>query len=319
MSKKAKFLIAGIILAFVGVCFVLLVCSYNNVALKNSDLNLSSKDKNETNLRKKVIKVVIKDKNVTIKTDENSTKVFDENVTTTDENLSDNRYFLDLKCESSKKPKLAIIIDDVATKKQIEYIKNSQTLLTPSFLPPANNHKNSDKLVDNFDYYMIHLPLEAMNFSKPEAYTLTTNMNYDEIEKFIAKLRELYPKAEFINNHTGSKFTSNVESMKMLLKAMQKYNFAFIDSKTISNSALPELAKEYNMKNVYREVFLDNINEVSKVRKMIEQAVKIAKKRGFAIAIGHPRKPTMQALKESKDLLDQVELVKVSEIYGCYK
>ncbi|HED6149274.1 TPA: divergent polysaccharide deacetylase family protein, partial [Campylobacter coli] len=46
------------------------------------------------------------------------------------------------------------------------------------------------------------------------------------------------------------------------------------------------------------------------------EAVRLAKQKGFAIAIGHPRKNTFKALEQSKDLLKSVELVYLSEIYA---
>jgi hypothetical protein len=54
---------------------------------------------------------------------------------------------------------------------------------------------------------------------------------------------------------------------------------------------------------------------VNYIHKQLAQAVKIAKKKGYAVAIGHPHKITMQALASANDILKDVELVYLESIY----
>ena len=51
------------------------------------------------------------------------------------------------------------------------------------------------------------------------------------------------------------------------------------------------------------------------VREQIKKAIAIAKRKGYAIAICHPHKNTLQVLYESKNLLRDVDLVQVDKIY----
>ena len=46
----------------------------------------------------------------------------------------------------------------------------------------------------------------------------------------------------------------------------------------------------------------------------IQEAVAVAKRHGSAIAIGHPRPDTIKALRESKALLGEVQLVGIEQI-----
>ncbi|EPZ1017452.1 divergent polysaccharide deacetylase family protein [Campylobacter jejuni] len=216
----------------------------------------------------------------------------------------------------SKKPKLAIIIDDMANASQVRGLKALNLKLNPSFFPPDKNHSETPKLALKFDFYMVHLPLAAINYNKPELDTLSPNDSKKRIFKKIKQIKKDFKDLRYINNHTGSLFTSNEEAMRKLYEALKNQNIFFVDSKTIGNSKANKIAKELSMPYIQRDVFLDNEDDVNYVKKQLESAVKLAQKKGFVIAIGHPRKNTFKALEQSKDLLKSVELVYLSEIYG---
>ena len=81
-----------------------------------------------------------------------------------------------------------------------------------------------------------------------------------------------------------------------------------------------DASKKLGLKYAYRDVFLDNEQNVSKILKMINKAVAVAKKDGVAIAICHPYKSTFEALKiAQKDAFNGVEVVYVDKIYEYYK
>jgi len=214
----------------------------------------------------------------------------------------------------SNKPKLAILIDDVTTKRQIESIKNIGYIVNMAFLPPTSGHKNSAKITDNLDLYMIHLPLQASSSKYEEENTLYINHSIEKIDERIKNLKALYPKAVFINNHTGSKFTSNQVAMDKLFQVLKKYNYTFIDSRTTAKSVATKSSKKYGVKMFSRNIFLDNKKDKNYIQKQLKKAIKAAKKNGMAIAIGHPYGITFKTLKESKHLLKDLELVYVHQL-----
>ena len=63
-----------------------------------------------------------------------------------------------------------------------------------------------------------------------------------------------------------------------------------------------------------RNIFLDNKKDKKYIQKQLKKAIKIAKKNGMAIAIGHPYGITFKTLKESKHLLEGLELVYVNKL-----
>ncbi|WP_270962611.1 divergent polysaccharide deacetylase family protein [Campylobacter upsaliensis] len=219
-----------------------------------------------------------------------------------------------LKLIIGQKPKLAIIIDDMANEEQTRSLKALNLKLNPSFFPSHALHPNTPKLAKEFEFYMVHLPLKALSFQNKMS-VLSPEDSEEEIEKTIAKIKGEFKKLKFINNHTGSLFTSDEEAMRKLYKALDKYHLSFVDSKTIHNSKAPKIAKEMQKIYIKRDVFLDNEDDVDYVKNQLLNAVNLAQKRGYAIAIGHPKKNTFKALKESKELLKSVDLVYLSELY----
>jgi hypothetical protein len=210
--------------------------------------------------------------------------------------------------------KLVIIMDDVSYAHDLKAIQSTGLPLVMSFLPPSSRHPDSALLAKQQHNYMVHLPLEAVAFQDEEPNTLRIDSTEDEIEKRLNILKQLYPNAHYMNNHTGSKFTSDPEAMDRLIHVMQKEGLQFVDSRTIATTKGREATAKYGMRYIVRDVFLDDKDGVENVKKQIKEAVRKAKLYGTAIAIGHPRVDTIEALKESKELLKEVQLVGIDQI-----
>lgn len=213
------------------------------------------------------------------------------------------------------KPKLAIIIDDVSVRSHVNAIKSLKIPLTMSFLPPSSTRPNSAKLASKEKFYMVHLPMEAQSFRAEEPFTLRVSDSEQIIQKRIIELKKLFPRVKYINNHTGSKFTSNEVAMNRLIYALKSQNINFIDSRTTANTKAPKVLKNYGLNYVARDVFLDHESDKAYIKTQIKKAIKIAKLHGTAIAIGHPHANTILALNESKNLFKDVELVYINRLY----
>lgn len=213
------------------------------------------------------------------------------------------------------KPKLVIIIDDVSTNAQKEKIQNIGYPITMAFLPPTPSHKESAKIAQNLKFYMIHFPMQASSaFKGEEINTLKITDSYEVIENRVKQLRAWYPNAIYTNNHTGSVFTENEEAMDKLFRALKKYNFIFVDSRTSAKSVAKKYAKKYEMPYIVRNTFIDNDRNFTAIQNQLKKAIEIAKKQGYAIAIGHPHDITLKVLKDSKHLLKDVEPILVNKL-----
>jgi polysaccharide deacetylase 2 family uncharacterized protein YibQ len=214
----------------------------------------------------------------------------------------------------SSKPKLAIIFDDVSFSSDLRSIHKLKFVSTPSFFPPTPRHPRTPFLAKKEKIYMVHLPLEALNYPKEEDDTLYVNDSYARINQRLKSIKRNFPRLKYINNHTGSKFTKDYRAMDYLIKSFVNNDFVFIDSRTISRTKTKELAKKYGMRFMQRNIFLDHKANVAYIRNQLRKAVYHAKKYGRAIAIGHPRRHTLEALSDVADILKDVECVTIDKI-----
>lgn len=215
----------------------------------------------------------------------------------------------------AKKPKLVIIIDDVSSAKQLARIRSLPIKVTPSIFPPYELSKSNNRLAQGLDHYMIHLPMQSGKVYDNQYATLKVTDSRKKIEARVKELRRLFPAARYVNNHTGSVFTDNYNAMKILYTALRNEGFVFVDSRTIGTTKVPKIAHAAGDAYVARDMFIDNIQNISYIRTQLKQGVQKAKKNGYAIVIGHPHSVTMKAIAGSKDIFEEVELVYIDEIY----
>jgi len=211
-------------------------------------------------------------------------------------------------------PKLAIILDDVSFPWQTKLIKEIPYKVTPSFFPPTKGHPETVRLSQEFEFAMIHLPLESKHYSRPEVDTLNITDGIDVIEKRIQRIKAWFPQIKYYNNHTGGSYTADYDAMDRLIHVLKENGLNFVDSRTIGNSKASVICKKYGMFLFSRDVFLDNSLEKPLIRAQLRQAVEKAKRNGYAIAIGHPHKNTLDVLKNSTDLLEGIDLVYLKDL-----
>ena len=308
--------------------------SKNNILEKNLETEENKKEIFEQELKKDILKEVLEkqkeiekskiEEKVEIKQAKEPSKEIEDEIieekTKIEKPAIKEKKELITKKDSYKydlktKPKLVIIIDDVVSKSQKDKILNIGYPITMAFLPPNSGHKESAIIAQNLPFHMIHFPMQASkNFKNIEIDTLNISDSYETIEARVKQLRVLYPNATYTNNHTGSVFTENYEAMDKLFRALKKYNFIFVDSRTTPNSVAKELSIKYQMPYIVRDTFLDNDRSFTAIQNQLKDAIRVAKKQGFAIAIGHPYEVTFKVLKESKHLLNDVEPIFLNKL-----
>ncbi len=212
-------------------------------------------------------------------------------------------------------PRLAIIMDDIGNANQVKHFKKIPFPVTPSLFPVTSKHTHTPEFAKHFNCYMVHMPMEAFHFARPEENTLQVSDSLEMIDQKIAAMHHDFPDAVAINNHTGSKFTSDASSMDKLFCVLDKYDITFIDSKTAPHTKGKETGKLHNKVVLERNVFLDNEPDVNYILGQLKKAVRYAKKHGVAIAICHPRPETFEAFQYAKKYLRGVKMVYIDALY----
>ena len=217
--------------------------------------------------------------------------------------------------KKSKRAKLVIIIDDISHKYQLETIKKLPFKVTPSIFPPTKMNMQSFKLARGLKHFMVHLPLESNSRQMNKIYKIIhINDSKAKILKRVKEIRKYFPNAKYINNHTGSKFSANYKASKGLYKALIDNGFIFVDSRTSKNTKFKKIAKEYGKRYLKSDLFIDNKLSLSAIKQKIKEGVNLAKKRGYAVIIGHPHPQTLKALKQSAKLINSVKTVYIDEL-----
>lgn len=217
-------------------------------------------------------------------------------------------------------PRVAILIDDMGNRHQTgkELIELDMGL-SFAFLPFTSHTQTLMNLAAQHDSdILLHLPMEPSTSRwSPGPGAIYTNMSRSAIKLQVEKDLQDVPKAIGVNNHMGSKFTSDRASMQAALAPIKKHNLFFLDSMTSSTSVAHATAQELGIKTGRRDIFLDNEQNDAKIKAQLEKLVQRAKKNGFAIGIGHPYPATLAVLKKERWWLkNQVELVRISELMG---
>lgn len=286
----------------------------------NKELISAQNDKNET----KAIKEIKQKKD--INTTKKIKKYSEEKIKKQNYLSEVNDYKKSLKYSKPKKkisktiykykgmPKLAIIIDDVSFVSQTRQMKKIPYKINPSFFPPTSRHPDTIKLSKQFAFAMVHIPLEALSYTHAEPETLLVTDSTRTIRDRVLQIKKEFPNIKYYNNHTGSKFSSNLSAMRKLLKIMKRQNIHFLDSRTTADTKAGIVSKELHVRLLSRDIFLDNSINKSDIISQLKRAVNIAKKTGFAIAIGHPHKNTLNVLINAKRYLKGVKLVYVNQL-----
>lgn len=120
---------------------------------------------------------------------------------------------------------------------------------------------------------LIHLPMAPLSKQPLEKNTLRPEMSSDEIERIIRSAVNNVPYAVGINNHMGSKMTSNLFGMQKVMQALERYNLYFLDSVTIGNTRAMRAAQGTGVKVIKRKVFLDDSQNEADIRVQFNRAI----------------------------------------------
>jgi polysaccharide deacetylase 2 family uncharacterized protein YibQ len=202
---------------------------------------------------------------------------------------------------SQASARLAIILDDLGNDRAAaDAIFALKYPLTVSVLP---NHTHSVDIAEEAQRrgyeVMLHLPMQAMGNETREAQELRQGMPAAEVASVVDQMLSAVPGVVGVNNHQGSQATADQTLMSELMPVLRDRGLFYIDSRTTAATLAFDAARTSGVPAAFRNVpFLDDVAETGAVRKQLQLALREAKTKGEAVAIGHPHPATLQALHE---------------------
>lgn len=213
---------------------------------------------------------------------------------------------------------LVIIIDDLGN--HLETGKRAIALpgkLTMAFLPYTPNNVQLAELANAAGKEIIlHTPMSNWPGKPLGPGALTQHMSEQELRKMLSSDLDSTPHIKGVSNHMGSQLTSMREPMEWFMEELSARNLYFVDSRTSVNTLAAQIASEYGIPNLSRQVFLDHEISQDAIHRQFQRLLATADREGVGIAIGHPYPETLEYLQQVLPTLEAsgYQLAFVSEV-----
>lgn len=213
-------------------------------------------------------------------------------------------------------PRVALVIDDLGPNKKMSIeVLTLDAPLTLSILP----HEVYSSWIAEEGYKLgrdiiVHIPMQAtrpLRLGKGGLYTWMTDKQLVETLK---KDINSVPHIIGASSHMGSALTKDERVMNVVMKELKKQGLFFLDSLTTPETVGYRLAKTHGLVAFQRDVFLDDSNKPQDIKIQWDRLVRIAQRRGYAIAQGHPRKNTIEFLNDALRENNDIRIVPLSEL-----
>jgi polysaccharide deacetylase 2 family uncharacterized protein YibQ len=218
------------------------------------------------------------------------------------------------------RPKMAIVIDDLGSDKEIaREILQLNLPITFSILPFTSHSKTIAKEAHRKGKEIIlHLPMEPHGYPQvqPGEGVLLSEMDESALLHQLSKDIEAVPYISGVSNHMGSRLMEDQEKLKILLSELKRRGLFFLDSRTTPQTLGFQTAKVLGLQTSERTVFLDNSLDENSIKQRIDELIQHALSAGKAIGIGHPHPSTVKSLREAIPKIKQkgIEIVPLSSL-----
>jgi len=144
--------------------------------------------------------------------------------------------------------------------------------------------------------YLCHLPMQPAR-ANPGPGALRLDMTSAELATATRAALAAVPGAVGVNNHMGSVLSVDMGAMTTILSELAGRQLYFLDSRTSSQSVGYRVALELGLPATERQVFLDVDPNERAVTAQFRRLLDMARRRGAALAIGHPHDYTFAVLE----------------------
>ncbi|MBU6421294.1 MAG: divergent polysaccharide deacetylase family protein [Gammaproteobacteria bacterium] len=164
---------------------------------------------------------------------------------------------------------------------------------------------------------LLHLPMQALDDAPLGLGGISLDMSKEQIQNTVRGDLQSIPYVVGVNNHEGSLISMHPGDLAWIMQTLHAIGgLFFVDSYTTADSIAYQIAHEHAVPAARRDVFLDDVNTEAAVQFQFKRLLDIARHKGFALAIGHPRPATLAVLEAElpKLSVESVALVPVVTI-----
>jgi len=197
------------------------------------------------------------------------------------------------------RPMIALVIDDLGIdKKRSARAIALKGPLTLSFLAYASDIKRQTAAARAAGHeLLLHISMEPTSkYVDPGPHVLKTALSAAELRRRLEWGFSRFDAFVGINNHMGSKFTAYPAGMQVVMEELRRRGLLFLDSRTSRASVGAEIARRMGVPYAERNIFLDHVNDAAVVESRLAETERLAQRKGYAVAISHPRDSTFKAL-----------------------
>jgi polysaccharide deacetylase 2 family uncharacterized protein YibQ len=212
-------------------------------------------------------------------------------------------------------PSVAIVIDDLGA----DVVHTRRAIALPkkialSFLPyPEDTPRLAREGRRAGHEILVHVPMEAIGPQNPGPNALMTALTPEENIRRLDWALSRVPGFVGVNNHEGSLFTSNRTALVPVMQDVSARHVFFLDSRTTTETQAASVAFAYEVPSASRDVFLDDVDNIDAIDTQLHTLERKAKEQGIAIAIGHPREITLDAIAYWTAHTPGIKLIALSE------
>lgn len=198
------------------------------------------------------------------------------------------------------KPMIAIVIDDMG----LDQRRSAAAMalpgpLTLAFMPYGRDLARQTAAARAAGHELIvHVAMQPLGTANdPGPNALMVELPAAEISRRLDWALASFDGYVGINNHMGSRFTTDRAGMDVVMAALKARGLLFLDSRTGQHSVGASTAAAHRVPYAARHIFLDNEISASEVSMQLAETERVARQTGVAVAIGHPHDVTIGVLK----------------------
>ena len=204
--------------------------------------------------------------------------------------------------------RIVLIIDDIGyDDRYVPALTSLNVKLNFAVIPGTPKARRSAEMLGQQGFEVLcHLPMEPVGHPDVSAGdgAILTSMTTAEVRSTTRQHIRSIPFAKGVNNHMGSRATTDRRVMSAVMDVLEQEGAYFVDSMTTPDSLGVEMARRQGVRVASRHIFLDHEVNEKAVRKQLFSLAALAEQKGIAVGIAHLHPATVSVLQREVPRLE---------------